>query len=206
MSHIVNHSKQDAIDGAGFSRRTDNIEWQLGCSNYFVDKVRLMLFRRLVHTTDDHVLSMLRLVLGVVFFAHGAQKMFGWFGGSGYDATMRMFTERLGIPAVFAVLAILAEFLGGIGLIVGLFSRIAAFGIAVNMVVAVVMVHAPNGLFMNWQGKQAGEGYEYHLLVIAMAVFIAARGAGAWSLDRVLDAWFNGGRTLHVHMEPRLSS
>jgi putative oxidoreductase len=165
-----------------------------------------MLFRRLVHTADDHVLSILRLVLGVVFFAHGAQKVLGWFGGPGYEATMQMFTGRMGIPAVFAELAILAEFLGGIGLIVGLLSRLAAFGIAINMVVAVVMVHASNGLFMNWQGKQAGEGYEYHLLAIAMAVFIAVRGAGAWSLDRVLDAWFSGGRTLHVHMEPRLSS
>ena len=108
----------------------------------------------------------------------------------------------MGIPAIFAVLAILAEFLGGIGLFFGLLSRIAALGIAVEMAVAVLLVHARNGFFMNWSGNQAGEGFEYHLLAISIAVLIVARGAGAWSLDRVLDAWLTGGRTVHIHMEP----
>jgi putative oxidoreductase len=92
------------------------------------------------------------------------------------------------IPAPFAFLAICAEFLGGIGLIVGALGRIAAFGIACNMIVAIFMVHGPNGLFMNWTGQQKGEGFEYHLLAIAIAVVLMARGSGAFSVDRALSA------------------
>jgi len=90
------------------------------------------------------------------------------------------------IPAVFAFLAICAEFLGGIGLIVGALARVAAFGIACNMVVAVLMVHAPNGLFMNWTGQQKGEGFEFHLLALAIAAVLVVRGAGALSVDHAL--------------------
>jgi putative oxidoreductase len=164
-----------------------------------------MLFRKLIHTSEDHTITLLRVVLGVIFVAHGAQKALGWFGGPGFEATMSGFTQHMGIPAFFAVLAILAEFLGGIGLIVGLLSRVAAFGIAVNMAVAILMVHARNGLFMNWTGRQGGEGIEYHLLVVSMTILLMARGAGAWSLDRALESWLAGGRTLHIHMEPQPS-
>jgi len=143
--------------------------------------------------------------LGIVFFAHGAQKALGWFGGPGFEGTMKSFTQGLGLPSVLAVLVILTEFLGGIGLIIGLLSRVAAFGIAFEMAVAILLVHAPNGFFMNWYGSQKGEGFEYHLLAISMALLVTVRGAGAWSLDRVLDAWLNGGRTLHIHMEPQPS-
>jgi len=125
----------------------------------------------------------LRLVLGSVFFAHGAQKVLGWFGGMGLKPTLEMFTHYMHIPILFAVLAIAAEFLGGLGLIFGLFTRLAAFGIAVDMMVAVAMVHWKNGLFMNWAGKQAGEGFEYHLLVIAICVALMMIGAGRFSLD-----------------------
>lgn len=161
-----------------------------------------MWFRKVIHTTDDHTLMALRVVLGVIFFAHGAQKALGWFGGAGFDQTLNMFTQGMHIPAFFAVLAIAAEFLGGIGLLLGLLTRIAAFGIAVNMIVAVVLVHGHNGLFMNWSGRQPGEGFEFHLLALAMAFLVMVRGAGAWSLDRVLESWLIGGRTLHIHMEP----
>jgi putative oxidoreductase len=123
----------------------------------------------------------------VVFFAHGAQKMLAWFGGAGYDSTMTYFTQQLNIPTLFADLAILAEFLGGIGLILGFLTRIAAFGIAVEMMVAVAMVHASNGFFMNWFGNQRGEGFEFHLLAIAMALFAVVHGAGAFSIDRAID-------------------
>jgi putative oxidoreductase len=85
-----------------------------------------------------------------------------------------------------AFLAMAAEFLGGLGLILGFLTRIAAFGIAVNMVVAVVMVHSSNGFFMNWSGAQKGEGFEYHLLALAITTFLMIRGAGAFSLDRVI--------------------
>ena len=145
----------------------------------------------------------MRTVLGVVFFAHGAQKVLGWFGGNGFEGTMALFTQTLHIPAFLVALAILAEFLGGLGLILGLLTRVAAFGIVVDMAVAVLLVHAPNGFFMNWAGNQKGEGFEYHLLAIAMGLVLMIRGAGAWSLDRVLEGWLTGGRTLHIHMEPQ---
>ena len=164
-----------------------------------------MWLRKMLHTDDDYVLTLSRVVLGIIFLAHGSQKVFGWFGGPGFDQTMKAFVQGMGIPAFFAVMAILAEFLGGIGLLVGLLSRIAAVGIAMNMIVAVSLVHAENGLFMNWSGKQRGEGFEYHLLALSVAVLVVVRGAGAWSLDRVLESWLTGGRTLHIHMEPEPS-
>jgi putative oxidoreductase len=97
-----------------------------------------------------------------------------------------MFTGYLHIPAPFAYLAMAAEFFGGLGLILGFLTRIAAFGIAVNMVVAVAMVHSSFGFFMNWTGTQKGEGFEYHLLTLAITAFLIIRGAGAFSLDRLL--------------------
>jgi putative oxidoreductase len=126
-----------------------------------------------------------RLILGIVFFAHGAQKMLGWYGGYGFHGTMGFFTQQ-GIPAPLAFLAICAEFFGGLGLIFGLLTRIAAFGIMVNMLVAIITVHHVNGLFMNWFGNQKGEGYEYHLLAIALGLVVLIKGAGALSLDRLL--------------------
>ncbi len=144
------------------------------------------MMKKLLGTPDDKLMTVLRLVLGVVFFAHGAQKMLGWFGGYGFKGTMGFFTQMLHIPAPFALLAIAAEFFGGIGLILGLLTRIAAFGISVNMLVAIFMVHLPNGLFMNWTGQQKGEGYEYHLLVLAITAVLMIRGAGAFSVDRAL--------------------
>ncbi len=142
--------------------------------------------RKLVSTSNDFALTILRVVLGVVFFAHGAQKMLGWFGGYGFHGTMGFFTQQMGIPAPLAFLAICAEFFGGLGLIVGFLGRIAAFGIAVNMLVAIAKVHYVNGFFMNWTGQQKGEGFEYHLLTIAVCLIIMIKGAGAFSLDRLL--------------------
>ena len=146
------------------------------------------MLRRLLYTPDDPIFTLLRAGLGMVFFAHGAQKMLGWFGGAGYSRTVAMFTHGMGIPEPLAVLAILAEFLGGIGLILGLLTRVAAFGIAVNMVVAVFKVHMHNGFFMNWAGNKRGEGFEYHILALAIAFAVLARGAGAWSVDRLITA------------------
>ena len=113
----------------------------------------------------------------MVFFAHGAQKMVGWFGGYGFQGTMGFFTH-MGFPAPVAFLSICTEFFGGLGLIVGLLTRIAALGIGVEMIGAVFMVHLQNGFFMNWMGNQKGEGFEYHLLVIATAAALLLRGAG----------------------------
>jgi putative oxidoreductase len=143
-------------------------------------------FRKLINTTDDLAITILRLVLGVVFFAHGAQKALGWFGGYGFSGTMAFFTQQAHIPAAFAFLAICAEFLGGIGLILGLLGRVASFGIACNMVVAVAMVHWHFGFFANWFGNQKGEGFEYHLLALAITLAIMIKGSGAFSIDRAL--------------------
>lgn len=145
-----------------------------------------MSFLKTIMSTDDDLLfTLARLVLGAVYFVHGSQKLLGWFDGPGFSATMGGFTHQ-GIPAPLALLAIFAEFFGGLGLMVGLLGRIAAFGIAVDMLVAVVLVHSHFGFFMNWTGRQPGEGYEFHLLAIALALVIAVKGSGALSLDRVL--------------------
>ena len=144
------------------------------------------MLRRLLVTDDNTATVILRFVLGLVFFAHGAQKMLGWFGGYGFSGTMAYFTGTAHIPAVFAFLAIAAEFFGGLGLMFGFLTRIAAFGISVNMLVAIAMVHGAFGFFMNWTGAQKGEGFEYHLLVLAMTAFLMIRGAGAFSLDRAI--------------------
>ncbi len=145
----------------------------------------MLMLKRLMSTSNDVALTTQRLVLGVIFFAHGAQKMLGWFGGFGFHATMGFFAH-LGMPAPVAFLVICTEFFGGLGLIVGLLTRIAALGIGAEMIGAIFLVHLPNGFFMNWTGHQKGEGFEYHLLVIAIAATLLLRGAGAFSLDRVL--------------------
>jgi putative oxidoreductase len=145
------------------------------------------MLRKLMQTQPRVSLLLLRLALGAVMFPHGAQKVLGWWGGHGLTATIGAFTGPMGIPLVFAWLAIAAEFLGSLGLIAGLLTRIAAFGIGVNMVVAATM-HLENGFFMNWMGDQKGEGFEYHVLAVAAAAVLMIDGAGKASLDRALSA------------------
>ena len=143
------------------------------------------MFQRLIATTQDVSLTILRLVLGVVFFAHGAQKMLGWFGGYGFHATVGFFTH-IGMPAALAFLIIVTEFFSGLGLIAGFLTRIVALGVSGLMIGAIFMVHLQNGFFMNWMGNQKGEGYEYHLLALAIAAALMLRGAGPFSVDRSL--------------------
>lgn len=140
----------------------------------------------LLSTNSDWTLTLVRTILGIVFFAHGAQKLLGWFGGPGLKGTLRTMHETLGLSAPLALAALSAEFFGGLGLIAGLFSRVAAIGIVVVMLSAIVMVNGRYGLFLNWFGDRKGHGYEYHLLAIALAVVIIVRGSGAMSLDRLL--------------------
>ena len=144
------------------------------------------MYGKLLSTRDDVAPLVMRVMLGVVFFPHGAQKVLGWFGGHGLSGTLNFFTESMGVPMVFALLVIAAEFLGALGLIVGFLTRIAAFGIVSVMAGAIMMVHLQHGFFMNWSGKQAGEGFEYHLLAIALAVALMITGGGKASVDRVL--------------------
>jgi putative oxidoreductase len=140
----------------------------------------------LFSTGSDWTLTLIRVILGVVFFAHGAQKMLGWFGGHGLKNTLRTMHELVGLPIPLAFLAVMTEFLGGAGLIVGLLGRVAAIGICITMLSAIAMVHWRNGLFLNWFGDRKGHGFEYHLLAIALAIAIVVRGSGAASLDRLL--------------------
>ena len=144
------------------------------------------MFNKLIQTDNDIAGLVLRVLLGIVFFPHGAQKLLGWFGGHGFSGTMGFFTENMGIPVIFAFLAIMAESLGSIALLTGFMTRIAALGIGTVMVVAVLMVHLPNGFFMNWFGNQKGEGFEFHLLAIAIAIALIIKGGGKWSIDRLL--------------------
>jgi putative oxidoreductase len=144
------------------------------------------MFRRIISTRNEYAPSILRWVLGAVFFAHGAQKAVGWFGGYGLGRTLTQFTTGMHIPEPLAVLAIAAEFLGGLGLILGLLTRVAVAGIAVNMIVAIATVHYRMGFFMNWSGTKKGEGFEFHLLVLAIAFALILKGAGALSIDRLL--------------------
>lgn len=138
-------------------------------------------------TSDSFSLFVLRLALGIVVLPHGLQKTFGWFGGWGLDGTLGWFAS-IGIPSFLGILAIAADFLGALAVLAGIGTRIAAFGIGVNMVVAALVVHRPNGFWMNWAGNQAGEGYEFHILAAAIALAVTLGGAGRWSLDRLLAA------------------
>ncbi|PJZ68478.1 hypothetical protein CH373_16805 [Leptospira perolatii] len=135
-------------------------------------------------TNKDTSGLVLRLILALVFFPHGAQKVLGWFGGYGFTGSLQYFQGQ-GIPTIFVLLLFAAEFLGPIALVLGLFTRVSALGIGVAMSVA-ALVHLPNGLFMNWFGNQQGEGYEFHLLAIAIAAALVIKGGGLASLDGVL--------------------
>ncbi|NJO33926.1 MAG: DoxX family protein [Rhodospirillales bacterium] len=149
-------------------------------------------------STDRNNLSLLiqRVVLGVVMFPHGAQKLLGWFGGFGFGGTMGFFTESMGIPSPIAFLVIIGESFGALALILGLGTRLAAFGIAAVMLGAVFMGHLEHGFFMNWFGAQKGEGYEYHLLALALAVPLMLRGGGMFAADLFLAERLQSGAPL----------
>jgi putative oxidoreductase len=151
---------------------------------------------KLFQTNTDRTLTFLRVVAGGVMFVHGAQKVLGWFSGPGFGASMTMFGQ-LGIPPFWAFLAIVTEFFGSLVLIAGLFGRFAAFGLTVEMLVAVLLVHLKFGFFMNWMGTQRGEGFEYHILLAGLTLPILVEGAGAWSLDRWIARWLKGRRGLN---------
>ncbi len=145
------------------------------------------MIRKLFFTEDSRAMLVLRLALGIVFLAHGSQKVFGLFGGPGLAKVFTMFSD-MGIPPFFTALDVAAEFLGGLFLIIGFLTRISAMGIAVVMVVAVYMVHWHNGFFMNWFGQMpAGkEGFEYHILAFGAAIALVFKGGGRLSIDRAV--------------------
>ena len=141
---------------------------------------------RLLSTDRSRTLLVQRLALGLIMFPHGAQKLLGWFGGYGFSGTLGFFTDTMHLPAPLALAIIAAESLGAVGLVLGAGTRVAALGIASVMLGAIFTIHLHVGFFMNWFGGQAGEGYEYHLLVLALAMPLILRGAGALSVDGIL--------------------
>jgi putative oxidoreductase len=140
---------------------------------------------RFLRTDDSLTLTAQRLMVALVMFPHGAQKLLGWFGGYGFAGTLGFF-EGLHIPGVLGVLVILGESLGALALALGLATRLAAFGSSAAMLGAMLMVHLPNGFFMNWFGNQPGEGIEFGLLMLALSVPLVVRGGGRYALDSAL--------------------
>ena len=143
------------------------------------------MLNKFFQTEDDVSVLIARLFLGVVILPHGLQKLLGMFGGFGFSATVDFFVNS-GIPAAVAFLIIIGESFGAVGLIIGFLSRLAALGITLIMLGAIFLVHLPNGFFMNWSGNQPGEGFEYHLLAIGLALVVLIKGGGKWSVDGAL--------------------
>jgi putative oxidoreductase len=142
--------------------------------------------QKVIRTGDSTTATVLRLALGGVMFAHGAQKALGWFGGYGIEGTMGFLTQTMGLPAIVAGLVIAIELVGSLALILGALTRAAALGIGAVMIGAVATTHLKVGFFMDWGGQQAGEGFEYHILALAMVAALMLLGGGALSVDRAL--------------------
>jgi len=142
--------------------------------------------QRVLSTTDSVLPLIARLTLGIIILPHGLQKLLGWFGGHGFSATMGFFTEQMHIPWIFALAAVLTESLGSLALILGFASRVSAALVGVVMAVAALTVHLSVGFFMNWSGMQKGEGFEFHLLAIGLALVVVVGGGGRASVDRLL--------------------
>jgi putative oxidoreductase len=143
--------------------------------------------KQLFFATDNSWAGLvLRLTLSLIMFAHGAQKMFGLFGGYGFKNTMSYFTTTMKLPWALSLLIIAIEFFGPIGLLAGWSCRLWALLFIIIMVGAIITTNYSNGLFMNWYGTQKGEGYEYHLLVIGMAIALLFTGGGKFSLDSIV--------------------
>ena len=149
----------------------------------------------LLRTDDSLTLTVQRLIVALVMFPHGAQKLLGGYGGYGFEGTLGFF-RGLHIPDLLGVLVILGESLGALALALGLATRLAAVGISAAMLGALLMVHLPNGFFMNWFGAQKGEGLEFGLLMLALAGPLIVRGGGRYALDSSLLQWLPGGRSL----------
>jgi putative oxidoreductase len=137
--------------------------------------------------TDLIAPLMLRIPLGLIFMAHGSQKLLGLFGGRGLTATFASFEKDLGIPAIFTLLAIIAEFGGGFGILTGFLTRLSAAGISAVMLVAIYKIHWAHGFFLNGAcipGR--GHGIEYCVALLGMALYLMIAGGGRWCLDRLV--------------------
>lgn len=144
------------------------------------------------NTQQEWTGFLLRCILGSVMLPHGAQKLFGSFGGFGFQGTMNFFTESMKLPWIISFLVIIIEFFGSMGLIAGFATRAWAAAFIVIMIGAIVTTNLQHGLFMNWFGNQAGEGFEYHLLVIGMCLALLLTGGGIFSVDGVISQSVKG--------------
>lgn len=135
-------------------------------------------------TTDDLTITLLRVVLGIIMFPHGAQKVLGWFGGDGIKGTFHHM-RAVGVPDIISWLTIIGQFLGSLALITGFCTRIAAAGIFIIMAGA-MFINLPNGWLMNWTGKKKGEGIEYFVLLLIINLIVIFKGSGPVSLDNFL--------------------
>jgi len=144
------------------------------------------MLKALFRTDDSKGTIFLRLALGIVMFPHGAQKVFGLFGGPGYEKTIEIFTTNMHFPVYAVILLMITEFVGSLCVIAGLFTRIFALAIGTAMAICAYMGHLQNGFFMNWFGNQKGEGFEFHILVVGIALALVVKGGGAFSVDRKL--------------------
>ena len=140
----------------------------------------------LLATDSDWTLTLIRIVLGVVFFAHGSQKLLGWFGGFGFQGTMGFLTNQGGLPYIIAVLVILTESIAALFIFFGFLTRFAAFCVLVNFIGIVLYTHAYNVFFMNWAGNQKSEGLEYFVLLLGLTISVIISGGGKASLDAAL--------------------
>jgi putative oxidoreductase len=141
---------------------------------------------RLTQTQSDLTLTVARWVLALIFFGHGTQKAFGWFGGMGFDRSLAFFQDTMSIPPALTIFVMFTELSAATGLVLGLLTRVAAFGLLSIMIVAPFANHLYPRFFMNWSGTRGGEGYEYHLLAIALLLVLLVRGGGAASVDQVI--------------------
>ncbi|WP_299626877.1 DoxX family protein [uncultured Tenacibaculum sp.] len=142
--------------------------------------------KQLLKTNPIIGFSIARWTLGLVMFPHGAQKLLGLFGGYGYSSTMDALTTQMGLPAIVAFSVIMIEFFGSISLVLGFFSRFWALSLAGMFTGIIITTQLEHGFFMNWYGNQAGEGYEFSLLVIGLALSIVVNGSGKWSIDGLI--------------------
>jgi putative oxidoreductase len=156
--------------------------------------------KNLILKTEENWSALVsRLLLGIVLFPHGAQKMLGWYGGYGFSGTMNFFTENMSLPWIIALAVILIEFFGALMLIAGLYTRIVSIMVFFLFVEIALTSHLDYGFFMNWFGNQKGEGIEYFLLVFGLSLSLILSGGGKLSIDAKLQ------KNLRISDQPKIS-
>ena len=160
--------------------------WTTHCANHKAIKIIKKMKNKIFKTNNDWTGVITRLTIGLILFPHGAQKMLGMFGGYGFTGTMGFFTDTMNLPSIIGFLVIIIEFIGALSLIAGFASRIWSALTIILFLGIIFTSHLHNGFFMNWFGNQKGEGYEYHLLIVGLAIATLINGSGKYSVDERL--------------------